>query len=431
MFSASPKNLAYPTLLGTLGICTAFLNIMASRSTSSFDVRKYLRRNPAAIHVDSSFDSPTCDHCGKNYHSSLRDSILPTSEGVQKISSRNQRRKMRTVSEDDELVQRAANPRTGIISPFVKGDYGDLRSVDYLMVGSEASKPSPLTRIARKAVGSGPKSQKHELPTAQSTNEPSVIDSSVKPAPSLRLIQYLPRIEFLHPSHFANLERSYRRPARLRPRTGLREEKAHQRPRVQRQGGQLDVPQATDKGETHASSRDVREEVRAKARPRMCPCVQCLNKKPSTKERNPEMMQCLNESGAREIQFQEPKAETSSGPARSNSVLQRHGVWKTLYFSDSKTKWIQERLIEMLNHVFTTLHHASPALQILRSPENVRIEEYAKALKSVFLAGLYIIVLLNILALVARAVRFVLRILAIVGWPARMLWLSFRWVLGT
>lgn len=83
----------------------------------------------------------------------------------------------------------------------------------------------------------------------------------------------------------------------------------------------------------------------------------------------------------------------------------------------------------MLSHVFTTLHHASPALRVLRPPETAKIDEYARALRQVFLAGIYLLVLLNLVALFGKALRFVIKIAALVGWPVRALWLILSWIM--
>ncbi len=89
------------------------------------------------------------------------------------------------------------------------------------------------------------------------------------PPATLTLNQYLPRLQFMHPSHFANLEKppscrpTQTLPARLRPldeqrkavedaciststfTTTLSGSPATERPRMQRQGGSRDVPKAS------------------------------------------------------------------------------------------------------------------------------------------------------------------------------------------
>lgn len=95
------------------------------------------------------------------------------------------------------------------------------------------------------------------------------------------------------------------------------------------------------------------------------------------------------------------------------AILSEFGIW--------------QRVIEMVLHVFQTLHHASPALQVLRST-NARAGEYGKALKDFSRAIVYLLVLLSLLQLVTQTVRIILLILAALAWPFRMVWVVSRWV---
>ena len=58
------------------------------------------------------------------------------------------RKRMRTVSRDDQLVERGANPRTGLVSPFiVSDDSEERRRDDYITVGEGGlADPSPRRR---------------------------------------------------------------------------------------------------------------------------------------------------------------------------------------------------------------------------------------------------------------------------------------------
>ena len=552
---------------------TAFLGSMVSRSTSPFsdtrpdlshDVRKYLRRFYASLPVQSSSEPvcsvSICDHCKK----ALRDPALLTLQASHKVYLHQERRRanrnMRTVSEDDELVQRAANPRTGVISPFVTR-YGSEESagIDYLAVskhrighqkgrapssecgkqeGSGRSfvgdtkpspidqnielgpqepdlagqllnedltnplskdkftsngeaKASPLIRIARKAVGSGLRPRNHtpspendsaqrtrkELTRAQLRNEDitgnpflgrlmdsrgdprptiEVSDTDIKPSASMRLSHYLPRLEFLHSSHIANPERSYRRPAHLLPpklwnqhqaltnHTAFapmpQDENTHQqRPHIRRQDGNISVPQAAGESGNHAFARNpqVIKEIRAKLRPsQLCKCSKCLGPRPSVKKSKGKTTICSDDIRSEEMdndsvgtKCQADSDQPSCDLTRTKSVFRRIDSMTTLFSHLPDTRWVTERLLEMVGHVYTTLHHASPALQVLRSPQNARIDKYARALKQVFLAGVYLLVLLNLVVLLARAVQFIFRIVAVVGWPVRVLWLTIRWAL--
>ena len=66
------------------------------------------------------------------------------------------RRRMRTVSRDDELVERGANPRTGLVSPFVASDNSEeSRKSDYIgesnvgNIGSAGQSPRRRTRSGK------------------------------------------------------------------------------------------------------------------------------------------------------------------------------------------------------------------------------------------------------------------------------------------
>lgn len=88
---------------------------------------------------------------------------------------------------------------------------------------------------------------------------------------------------------------------------------------------------------------------------------------------------------------------------------------------------IWQRVMEMVLHVFSTLHHASPALHVLRST-NARPSEYGKALRDFCRAIIYLLVLLSLLQLVAHAVRIVFMVLAALAWPFKVTWFVFKWV---
>ena len=95
------------------------------------------------------------------------------------------------------------------------------------------------------------------------------------------------------------------------------------------------------------------------------------------------------------------------------AVLSDLGIWR--------------RVMEMILHVFSTLHHASPALQVLRST-NARPSEYGKALRDFCRAIVYLLVLLSLLQLVAHAVRIVFMVLNALAWPIRLMWFVLSWV---
>ncbi|CAF9934046.1 MAG: hypothetical protein HETSPECPRED_009086 [Heterodermia speciosa] len=123
-------------------------------------------------------------------------------------------------------------------------------------------------------------------------------------------------------------------------------------------------------------------------------------------------------------------------PMRTKSVLRLLGGLRTVV-SRAEQKLqklavlsdlgIWQRVMEMVLHVFSTLHHASPALHVLRST-NARPSEYGKALKDFCRAIIYLLVLLSLLQLVAHAVRIVFMVVAALAWPFRLIWFVLKWV---
>ena len=483
---------------------------------------------------------------------------------------------MRTVSREDELLQRAANPRTGLITPFVTGSVGNGQNGggDYLATnkpnpgrserqarsnergkpdGSDLnpakplnelsneqnparSKSSPEYKIARKALGSKSspryevlqvlkdkiaasmskqRTQQKGATRAQLLDEDHVTNPSLgvpaKPPPertqpdqlcdwdnatkcsmspsSMRLGQNLPRIQLLHPSHFASAESTYRRPTHLLPphlqrpqgpraapvdRIVYDAKGPHQRPRMQRQGGKTSVPRTTAnqvKERKNAKSFDTEVKGDGAMTPshHTCLCAECTNPRSAGKasqsarsfrengkgtneliegsgsEERSDFTQKLNDEAevADESKTSSPAeagAVVHDGPgsdlARTKSMLQRlDGIATILSRADRKmqalpalphVKWVAQRLLEMVVHVFTTLNHASPALQVLRSP-NPGVGEYGSALRDFFRAIVYLLVLLNVLLVVARAVRFIIQVLTALALPIRLLWVASRW----
>lgn len=400
---------------------------MVSLSTSSHsrNLHKYFGRNVKATPEPVSKAS-TDSHDYYKEHRQEQDHALPTPEVTiidsQKRRSRRRRSKMRTVSEDDALIQRAANPRTGVITPFITG-YGNQQCVasDYLAIGKEVAKPSPLVRIARKAVGSGTKARN---PINSAVSD---ADAAVKSATSIRLSQYLPRLEFLHPSHFANMERSYRRPMHLRKQqcdkhakhtvsTMQSNGKTHQRPHIHRQDGKTSVPRvAIRSGGVNV--------VQSERPSQLCHCSKCILQS-SLKECLPEMPQCLDGRAdpASDDGDGEPKSQAEVDLARAKPGQWARGPKRFVCLQIlPNTRWIQTRLVEMLCHVFTTLHHASSALQVLKSSKTAKIDEYARALRQMFLASIYLLVLLNLVALFGKVLRFVIKIAALIEWSIKAL----------
>ena len=121
---------------------------------------------------------------------------------------------------------------------------------------------------------------------------------------------------------------------------------------------------------------------------------------------------------------------------RAEPMLQRLKGLKVAWFrADQKLPKIAavsdlgiwQRVIEMIVHVFTTLHHSSLALQVLRS-KNARAGEYGKALRDFWRAIVYLLVLLSLLQLVVQGFRVVFNLLAVLAWPVKLMWIVSRWV---
>ena len=265
---------------------------------------------------------------------------------------------MRTVGHDDELTQRGANPRTGLVTPFVTTDgskastgqdyvaakpphakrrhrsHGRWKQDDTGWSFTDSALPSPIVQSAENSYcaasikglqdkfvvdmpgvdnpeppqmsikqireyqesiqgsyGRGGRDREVRAATDPTTDLPQSIkrkeigtganfgrdtpticlsrandkkglhahifnennqQSSTAPCPPLRLSQYLPKIDLLHPSHFANLPSSYRRPSDLLPGRNRRPntkpdisvavDAMPPRPQVQRQDGAMIVP---------------------------------------------------------------------------------------------------------------------------------------------------------------------------------------------
>ena len=310
-----------------------------------------------------------------------------------------------------------------------------------------------------------------------------------EPPASVRLSQCLPRIHLLHPSHLAKVESSYRRPAHLLPhnlqkpqgpraapvdRIASDFKEAHQRPRMQRQEGKTNIPQTSAKRhEDRQFARDLDVEVKGDGATisscHICACAKCIHARahgegkrsvPSVGETVKDADELIQESGNEERSNCNQKVdqgadiaeerETSlavkpgivvhdvqgSNLTRTKSMLQRLDRMITIFSRADQNiqtisttpyvKWVGLRLVEMIIHVFTTLNHASPALRVLRSP-NARVGEYGSALRDFFRAIVYLVVLLNVLLLVARAVRFVVQVLTALALPVRLLCLASRW----
>lgn len=85
------------------------------------------------------------------------------------------------------------------------------------------------------------------------------------------------------------------------------------------------------------------------------------------------------------------------------------------------------RVVGMVQHVLLTLKPASPALRMLRK-KDARVEDYVHAVRDLMLAGVYVLVLLNLLVAVGRAVRATMHVLLCAWWPVKVALSMVRWL---
>lgn len=91
-----------------------------------------------------------------------------------------------------------------------------------------------------------------------------------------------------------------------------------------------------------------------------------------------------------------------------------------------KTEYISKWLLHMIRHTFLTLHHSSPAMQVMGT-SNPLIGEYISAMVSVLLAVLYLLLLLEILIALGKIVQLIGKTLWLMWVPTRMVISLFKW----
>lgn len=226
-------------------------------------------------------------------------------------------------SVDNPYPQQMTNEQIEHYQQSIKSSYGMEQELD-------AKTASPPSKIVRKEVGNA--ITRRQLRTNdkkrplrgqlldESTNNPYLggLTNSSPPKQPTTLSQYLPKIELLHPSHFANLPSSYRKPSRLvparpqqsspSPETAPAVDTSPSRPKVQRQDGAITVPKVRTDSRSRgsgnkalqsrmpsASKNDAaagREEhislngVRAKLT-QTCRCSKCIGSKARVNDANP------------------------------------------------------------------------------------------------------------------------------------------------
>lgn len=119
--------------------------------------------------------------------------------------------------------------------------------------------------------------------------------------------------------------------------------------------------------------------------------------------------------------------------ARRRSVLRKAADMKLWLFAvegwlhaSAKWEYILQRLKDMVCHIHSTLHHASPAITVLRTP-NVRAQDYLIAAKDIALAAVYLLILLNIFMVVRRVLLMVSKVVCVMWHPLRLGFVVLRW----
>lgn len=126
-----------------------------------------------------------------------------------------------------------------------------------------------------------------------------------------------------------------------------------------------------------------------------------------------------------------PKSKEALAPRQSmfentTSASLRFWALEELRQLSAKFRYVERRLYSMACHIIWTLHPASPALVVLQSP-NARAQDYLSAAKEVFLACVYILLLLNIMLAVRKLLVLAGLLMFWVWHPMRMILGIIRW----
>lgn len=91
-----------------------------------------------------------------------------------------------------------------------------------------------------------------------------------------------------------------------------------------------------------------------------------------------------------------------------------------------KIEYISKWLLHMIDHAISTLHHSSPAMQVIGNSDPM-IGEYISAMISVLLAVFYLLLLLNILIALGKVVKVMGKTLWLIWVPTRVIVLLLKW----
>lgn len=91
-----------------------------------------------------------------------------------------------------------------------------------------------------------------------------------------------------------------------------------------------------------------------------------------------------------------------------------------------KIEYIFKWLLHMTRHTISTLHHSSPAMQVIGNSDPM-IGEYISAVVTVLLAVLYLLLLLNILIALGKIVKLIGKTLWLIWVPTRVVVFLLKW----
>ena len=103
-------------------------------------------------------------------------------------------------------------------------------------------------------------------------------------------------------------------------------------------------------------------------------------------------------------------------------LAQAGGSFTTLFKIEYISKW----LWHMTRRTISTLHHSSPAMQVIGNTDPM-ICEYISAMVTVLLAVLYLLMLLNILIALGKIVKLIGKTLWLIWVPTRVVVFLLKW----
>ena len=509
------------------GLVTPFIMTDARKASTGNDYLNTKSQHPKRKHrsngrwkqdnagwslTDSPLPSPVVQGEGQSRAASIRsvqDRFVVDMPGVDNPYPR------QMTNEQIEHYQRSLKSVCGtemgndaVVEPSHSSNHGSPSKISRKEMGSGSGSPreGPHTE-GRLRINDKKESLRSQL-LNEGTNNPFLdgLANAAAPDQPTRLSQYLPKIDLLHPSHFASPTSSYRRPsdlpltrhqqANLKPDIPAALDSSPSRPKVHRQDGAIKVPKLrvglrngasgnrvsqvrTPSAATQdAANKDIGlENVRGKLT-QTCNCSRCMGfrnqgsdtaavtqAKPVPSRRSPtgakkgqlvDVMPVSDEKvNARPRDKIHPLGKSprsqshpnQSDPKSSNGLSKSpSGQPSTLHHSGTFVKRVeqittfldtfpipylastQHRLAEILGQFIIAFRHALPAVKVLKRSD-ARAEEYLGAVKSLLVAGVYLLTLVKIVVTVVKVTRLMMDIVAVVSWPARAVAVVLRWCL--